>query len=206
VTGLGSPPVVAAAERSPLVREALEVAQAAHAGQIRNGSGGMPYIQHPITVAATLEEPGFGDEVIAAALLHDVVEDSDVTLDEIRERFGDAVAGLVGAMTDDESIEDYRERKAEHRERIGAAGRDALAIYAADKLTNVRTLRRAYAEQGESVAEEFKVPLQLKLEIWERDLKLLREKAPDLPLLDLLDEELSPFRDELAAPGPRPSA
>lgn len=200
------PPSIAAAERSPLVREALETAEIAHAGQIRNGSGGMAYIEHPVTVAATLEQLGYRDEVLAAALLHDVVEDSDIKLEQLRGRFGEEVAGMVGAMTDDEAIEDYRQRKAEHRERIAAAGPEALAIYGADKLTNSRTLRSAYGEQGDSVADEFKVPLELKLEIWEADLALLREKAPDLPFLDELAAELSSFRDELGAAAPPPAA
>jgi guanosine-3',5'-bis(diphosphate) 3'-pyrophosphohydrolase len=193
----------AAAERSPLVRGALEKARAAHAGQVRNGSGGMPYVEHPITVAARLDELlEVDDEVLAAALLHDVVEDSETTLDELRELFGDRVAGLVGALTDDESIEPYRERKAEHRERVAAAPADALAIYGADKLTNVITLRDAHAAEGDAVREEFKVPVELKLEIWEADLELLREKAPELPFLDRLGEELSALRSSLEAPAP----
>jgi (p)ppGpp synthase/HD superfamily hydrolase len=194
--------IEAIAERSPLVRSALEQARADHAGQVRNGSGGMPYVEHPMSVAALLDEHGYGDEkVLAAALLHDVVEDSETTLDELREKFGGDVAGLVGAMTDDEAIDDYRERKAEHRERVGVAGSEALAIYAADKLTNSSALRAAYAEEGESVREEFKVPLELKAEIWELDLKLLREKAPELPFLDDLEAELSRLRACLKAPG-----
>jgi (p)ppGpp synthase/HD superfamily hydrolase len=193
----------AAAERSPLVRNALEQARSDHAGQIRNGSGGMPYIEHPILVAATLDEEGFGEEVVlAAALLHDVVEDSETTLDELREKFGGEVAGLVGAMTDAEKIDDYRERKAEHRERMSAAPVEAMAIYGADKLVNSRTLRAAYAEEGDAVRDEFKVPLELKLEIWEADLALLREKAPELPFLDRLEEELSRLRASLEAPAP----
>lgn len=193
----------AAAERSPLVRAALEQARSDHAGQIRNGSGGMPYLEHPVRVAALLEEHGYGEEVLAAALLHDVVEDSDTGLDELREKFGDVVAGLVGAMTDDESIGDYRERKAEHRERLAAAPAEAMAIYGADKLTNVSTLHAAYAAEGDAVREEFKVPIELKLEIWEADLALLREKAPELPFLDGLAEALSRFRASLGAPAPR---
>lgn len=192
-----------AAERSPLVREALEQARSDHEGQVRNGSGGMPYIEHPMRVAALLDEHGFGDEVLAAALLHDVVEDSDTTLDELREKFGGEVVGLVGAMTDDESIDDYRQRKAEHRERLAAAPTEAMAIYGADKLTNVRTLAEAYAEEGDAVREEFKVPVELKLTIWEEDLGLLREKAPELPFLDRLEEGLSSFRASLEAPAPR---
>ncbi|MDQ2629714.1 MAG: HD domain-containing protein [Actinomycetota bacterium] len=197
--------IEAAAERSPLVRAALEKARSAHDGQIRNGSGGMPYVEHPMTVAARLEEHGHRAEVLAAALLHDVVEDSATTLEELREEFGDEVAGMVGALTDDESIESYRERKAEHRERVSAASDEALAIYAADKLTNVVTLKAAYDKEGDSVRREFKVPLELKLELWEEDLELLREKAPDLPFLDPLEEALKGLRSQLAAPAPGPS-
>ena len=192
--------IEAAAERSPLVREALEKAKSAHAGQVRNGSGGTPYVEHPVRVAALLDEHGYGQEVLVAALLHDVVEDSGTTLDELREQFGGEVAGLVGAMTDDESIDDYRERKAEHRERIAAAPAEAMAIYGADKLTNSATLRAAYVEEGNAVRGEFKVPLELKLEIWKADLALLREKAPELPFLDQLEEELSRLRASLEAP------
>lgn len=195
--------IEAAAERSPLVRAALEQARSDHEGQVRNGSGGMPYVEHPMRVAALLDEHGYGEEVLAAALLHDVVEDSETSLDELREKFGGAVAGLVGAMTDDESIDDYRQRKAEHRERLAAAPTEAMAIYGADKLTNSSTLRGAYAEEGDAVREEFKVPLELKLEIWEEDLALLREKAPEVPYLDQLEQELKLFRASLEAPAPR---
>jgi guanosine-3',5'-bis(diphosphate) 3'-pyrophosphohydrolase len=198
--------IKAAADRSPLVHAALEKARAAHEGQIRNGSGGMAYVEHPISVAALLDEHGYREEVLAAALLHDVVEDSETTLDELREKFGGEVAGMVGALTDDESIDSYRERKAEHRERVAAAGAEAQAIYGADKLTNTRTLRGAYEEEGDAVRDEFKVPLELKLEIWEADLALLREKAPELPFLDPLEEELSGLRSRLGAPAPPPSS
>jgi (p)ppGpp synthase/HD superfamily hydrolase len=194
--------IEAAAQRSSLVRAALEKAREAHAGQVRNGSGGMPYVEHPIAVAALLDEHGYGEATLAAALLHDVVEDSDTTLDELREKFGGEVAGLVGAMTDDEEIGDYRERKAEHRERLAAAPVEAMAIYGADKLTNSKTLRRAYESEGDSVREEFKVPLELKLEIWEGDLELLREKAPELAYLERLEEELNLLRACLEAPAP----
>ncbi|HYH53111.1 MAG TPA: HD domain-containing protein [Solirubrobacterales bacterium] len=198
--------IEAAAKRSPLVRAALEKARADHEGQIRNGSGGMPYVEHPVSVAAMLDERGCREEVLAAALLHDVVEDSDTSLDELRELFGEEVAGMVGVLTDDESIESYRERKAEHRERVAAAGAEALAIYGADKLANIRMLRRAYAEEGEAVQEEFKVPIDLKAEIWEADLELLREKAPELPFLDPLEEELTLFRAQRAAAAPPTSS
>lgn len=198
-----TPGIEAAAARSQLVREALEVASAAHAGQVRNGSGGMPYIEHPIAVADLLDRHGFEEEVLAAALLHDVVEDSETTVAELHERFGEPVAGLVAALSDDESIDDYRDRKREHRARVAAADSAALAIYGADKLTNVRTLRCSLEREGSSVADEFKVPLELKLEVWEADAELVRQRTPDLPFLDELEAELSRLRADLAAAGPR---
>ena len=207
MTELSSARIDTAAGRSPLVREALATATAAHAGQVRNGSGGMPYIEHPRAVAALLAEHGYdGEELLAAALLHDVVEDSALTVEQLRERFGEPVAGLVAVLSDDESIEPYVERKAEHRDRIAAASDGAQAIYGADKLTNVATLRRAYASQGEAVAAEFRVPLELKLEMWEADLELLRRLASELPLLDELGAELTRMRGERRAAPPRPEA
>lgn len=198
------PAIESAAERSALVRAAYEKASEAHAGQIRNGSGGLPYIEHPTAVAARLERHGYGEEVVAAALLHDVVEDSDTSVEELREQFGDRVAELVAALSDDASIDDYRARKDEHRARVRRYDGDAFAIYGSDKLTNSSTLHLALEREGEAVREEFKVPLELKLEVWEEDAAMLRAEAAGLPFLDELDEALSLLRADLAAAGPRP--
>ena len=168
-----SPGIEAAAARSELVRGALEIAAKAHAGQIRNASGGRAYIEHPLAVAERLAELGLPDEVLAAALLHDVVEDSGLEVEDIRRASGDPVAEIVDALTDDESIDSYEERKREHRARVEAAGDGALPIYAADKLTNIEMLRDAYVEQGERVAEELTVSLDVKVAVWEADLAML---------------------------------
>lgn len=196
----------AAAERSALVRRAYEVASAAHAGQTRNASGGRPYIDHPIAVAAQLLERGLSDEVLAAALLHDVVEDSELEIPDIREAGGSRVAELVAVLSDDESLDSYEERKREHRERVDAAGPDALAIYVADKLTNVEMMRDAYAEKGEEIAEELKVPLDIKIAVWEADLAMARESAEEgeaaAALSARLSDQLSSLRADRAAAAP----
>ncbi|MGH2937358.1 MAG: HD domain-containing protein, partial [Solirubrobacterales bacterium] len=159
-------PIDAAATRSELIARALARASEAHAGQIRNGSGGLPYIEHPRMVAATLAARGYADPTLAAALLHDVVEDSDTTVEDLRDEFGDCIADLVAALSDDESIESYRDRKDEHRARVAGVDGDALPIYAADKLTNMITLHAAIEAEGIKVADEYEVPLGLKLEVW----------------------------------------
>jgi (p)ppGpp synthase/HD superfamily hydrolase len=193
------PRIAAAADRSEHVRDALEAARDAHAGQIRNGSGGMPYIDHPIAVADLLAEHDYGDDVLAAALLHDVVEESEVGVEGVRERFGERVADLVEALTDDIEIEDYESRKELHRRHVEVAGPDALAIYAADKLTNIRALRRVYATQGEAVGEELKAPLDVKVAVWEADLTLLSSTTPDLPFLSDLADQLAGLRADRQA-------
>jgi guanosine-3',5'-bis(diphosphate) 3'-pyrophosphohydrolase len=197
-------PIDAAAARSELIARALAKATEAHAGQIRNGSGGLPYIEHPRMVAATLAARDYDEATLAAALLHDVVEDSDTTVEELRAEFGDEIADLVAALSDDESIESYRDRKDEHRGRVADVDGDALAIYAADKLTNMTTLHAAIEGEGMRVADEYKVPLTLKLEVWEADATMLRHEAPDLPLLEPLDGAISRLAADLRAAAPRP--
>lgn len=187
---MSTPGIDAAVERSDLVKDALETARHAHAGQLRRGSDGRPYIEHPVAVAELLTDHRFGDEVIAAALLHDVVEKSDTKSSELRQRFGDVVADLVDALTEDESIPSYEERKEEHRQRVASAEPAALAIFAADKLTNVVMLREAYALIGEGVSDELAVSLDLKIYIWEADLEMLFDAAPDLRLTNDLADEL----------------
>jgi (p)ppGpp synthase/HD superfamily hydrolase len=185
-----TPGIEAATERSELIKEALETARRAHAGQLRRGSDGRPYIEHPLAVAELLIGHRYGDEVLAASLLHDVVEKSDMEAGKVRERFGDRVADLVEALTEDETIEDYEERKNEHRWRVARAGSDAMAIFAADKLINVAMLREAYALIEESVSDELAVSLDLKIYIWELDLEMLFDEATEMRLTDEFADEM----------------
>jgi (p)ppGpp synthase/HD superfamily hydrolase len=194
-----TPGVDAAAQRSSLVRDALSVAHDAHAGQPRNGNPDMPFIEHPLSVAERLSQQGYPDEVLAAALLHDVVEHSEVEADEVHERFGAEVAGLVADLTEDETVEPYEARKDEHRRHVAAAGPEARAIFAADKLANVEVLREAYAVQGEKVDEGLKVSLDAKLAVWEQDLEMLSDAFGSHPIVDRLAEELAGLRRERAA-------
>jgi (p)ppGpp synthase/HD superfamily hydrolase len=200
-----SPTIEAAAAESELIAKALEMAERAHAGQTRSGSGGMAYIHHPVAVAELLAAHGFDESTVAAALLHDVVEDSEVGIDEIAADFGPRVAELVAALTEDESIEPFERRKDAHRRHVEEVDGDALAIYAADKLSNIRVLRRTLASEGESAGEEFEAPLDVKERVWREDLEMLRRRAPDLPFVDQLAAELAKLRQTRAtSAGPAP--
>ena len=124
----------------PVSRRAATWAAAAHDGQTRQVDGS-PFIVHPLEVAMTLHTAGYRDEVIAVALLHDVVEKARVPLATVEETFGISIAARVDALSEDESIADPEARKAELRERAASADDEVVAVFAADKLVKVRELR-----------------------------------------------------------------
>jgi guanosine-3',5'-bis(diphosphate) 3'-pyrophosphohydrolase len=116
----------------PKTRAALAYARRAHQGQLRK-IGGEPFIAHPLEVASLLYYAGAADHVIAAGALHDVIEKTAVEAPELRERFGARVAALVLAVSEDEHIRSYAQRKAALRDQATRAGEDALTVFAADK-------------------------------------------------------------------------
>jgi (p)ppGpp synthase/HD superfamily hydrolase len=174
---------------SEVVRDAYDLLASKHAGQ-RQKVNGHPYVEHPILVATDVSRAGFDPEMVAAALLHDIVEDSDVSIDDVQQRFGHRVSVLVEVMTDDVEVEPYERRKALHREQVVAAGPEAAAIFAADKLNNVRALRSAYAEDGEGVAERFMQPLDTKLRVWVADAEMVSSYAAAIPYAQVLVDEV----------------
>jgi len=136
-------------------------------------------LAHPVAVAILVDEAGFTDEAVAAAFLHDVVEDSPVTAEEIASEFGEEIGGYVGALTENPSIGGYEARKDEHRNRVLAAGSVPASIYLADKLARTRT----FAASGEQVAAQ-------RLEHYRDTLELYARRRPELPFLGELAEEL----------------
>ena len=127
-------------ERSPLTRAALAFADKRHAGQTRDLDG-LPFVTHPLEVACLLHEAGYQDEVVAAGVLHDVLEDTDAVRSDLESRFGSRVAELVEAVTDDPTIDDDGDRKAALRRQVAHAGECAAVVFAADKVSKARELR-----------------------------------------------------------------
>ena len=180
---------------SAVVAEALRLAYAAHDGDLRHGR--RLYVEHPIEVAQLLHEQGFGEAVLAAAILHDVVGETDLTVDEVKQGFGSGIARLVELMTDERGVADYKARKEEHRTRIQSAGVPAAAIYAADRLSNLRELRALCREQGETAGSHFNAPLEVKVEMAREDIDMLRRVDSRLPFLHELEMELMRLRMDL---------
>ncbi|CAH1789239.1 unnamed protein product [Owenia fusiformis] len=129
-----------------------------HKDQRRKDTDKTPYINHPIGVAYILtEEGGIADpEVIQAALLHDTVEDTECTLDEIKEHFGDHVAGIVDEVSDDKTLPKM-ERKRLQIEHASSCSPQAKLVKLADKLYNLRDLNCCTPEgwSEERVTEYF---------------------------------------------------
>ncbi len=139
------------------VQRAHEFATRAHDGQTR--MSGEEYIEHPLHVAAILADLDMDADTLAAALLHDVVEDSDVSLDDIREHFGDHVAELVDGVTKLTQLEARTrvEEQAENlRKMFVAMAKDirVILIKLADRLHNMRTLRYLRPQKQEHIAQE----------------------------------------------------
>jgi (p)ppGpp synthase/HD superfamily hydrolase len=170
-------------EGSPLTRDALAFAADHHSGQTRD-FGGVPFVTHPVEVACLLHESGYSDEVVAAGVLHEVLEDTDVEQEELASRFGERVAELVAAVSDDPSIEDGVERKAALRRQVAEFGEEAGVIFAADKISKARELRERLS-RGEAAESDL-----LKLDHYRASLDMLDGLVPGRDLLTRLRAEL----------------
>lgn len=123
-----------------VVLRAAHWAAQMHQAQRRKGAGAHPYINHPIAVTALLTEAGVTDAaVLCGALLHDVVEDTAGTLDDVRARFGDVVAGYVAEVSDDKALSKAA-RKQHQIDTAASRSPGAKLIKLADKTHNVRDL------------------------------------------------------------------
>ena len=142
-----------------LLDRAIVFAVRAHGGTERRGKG-FPYIVHPMEAVEIVATMTSDQELLAAAALHDTVEDTDVTEEQIRAEFGERVASLVAAESDEphekrDSIDNWRARKQAAIDRIAAASHDAKIVALGDKLSNMRAIARDYAIQGDELWKIF---------------------------------------------------
>ena len=144
-----------------LLDRAIIFAVRAHAGTERRGKG-FPYIVHPLEAVEIVATMTSDQELLAAAALHDTVEDTDVTLEQIRAEFGARIASLVASesdiVIDGLSKEDsWHARKQAAIDRLALASRDAKTVALGDKLSNMRAIARDYARQGDALWNLFNV-------------------------------------------------
>ena len=140
---------------------AIVFAVRAHTGTERRGKG-FPYIVHPLEAMEIVSTMTRDQELLAAAALHDTLEDTDVTMEQIRAEFGDRVASLVATETDIviEGVADedsWHARKQAAIDRLASASRDAKIVALGDKLSNMRAIARDFAVQGDALWNLFRV-------------------------------------------------
>ena len=170
----------------PITRSALEYAAEHHEGQ-RRDSDDAAFILHPLEVAQLLRGRGYPDEVVAAGVLHDSLEDTDATPLELEQRFGSVVAALVCSVSEPTGGGTYAQRKARLRSAMADAGPESLAVYAADKVAKVRELRMTLARDWSAAVSTETAD---KLHHYWASLALLESLLIDDPLVSQLRFEL----------------
>ena len=138
-----------------LLDRAIVFAVRAHAGTERRGKG-FPYIVHRMEAVEIVATMTKDQELLAAAVLHDTVEDTDTTVEQIRTEFGDRIASLVASesdiVVDGVNEEDsWHARKQAAIDRLARASHDAKMVALGDKLSNMRAIARDYAQQGDAL-------------------------------------------------------
>lgn len=142
-----------------IVNKAVDYAVKKHSGDTRKGTK-IPYIVHPMEAAAIVAGITDDQELIAAAVLHDTVEDTDATREELEELFGKRVADLVAAESEDKredlpAEETWYIRKKETIDELGQEGHEARLLALADKLSNIRAIQRDHEMLGNELWDRF---------------------------------------------------
>jgi len=182
------------------VERAIALAVRAHDTQVRKGDGKLPYIVHPVTVALILSRFTSDEDTIIAGLLHDTIEDTLVTADEIEQAFGLKVRGIVVDVTEpDLPGLSWETRKARYLRHLQAAPRPSLLVAGADKIANLISLLAAQSTEGDSMWERFNAPLAMKLGFYRKVYSLIRDSWPGCPLLQEFGNRLEEVERKLGA-------
>lgn len=144
-----------------LLDRAIIFAVKAHHNTERRGKG-FPYIVHPMEAVEIVATITSDKELLAAAVLHDVIEDTDVTIEELRAEFGNRIAELVHSESDQfidgiSEADSWHDRKQAAIDRLAAASYDAKIVAMGDKLSNMRAIARDYAIKGDELWKIFHV-------------------------------------------------
>ena len=143
-----------------LLDRAITFAVKAHQGMERKGKG-VPYIVHPMEAVCIVATMTNDQELLAAAALHDVIEDTDTTADDLKKEFGERVAMLVEAESDDKTggskAETWHQRKQDTLDRLRNADLDIKIVALGDKLSNMRAIAHDYAVLGDELWNRFTV-------------------------------------------------
>jgi len=144
-----------------VVEKAMRISAVAHKDQKRK-EGDVPYITHPAMVALLLARNGFRETVVAAGLVHDVVEDSGISIEVLERELGSEVAAIVASVSENKDLV-WEERKTQYVKSIREGNEDVKAVSIADKIHNLECLLLAYAKEGDAVWSLFNRGMEKKM-------------------------------------------
>ncbi|MCP8968888.1 HD domain-containing protein [Ectobacillus ponti] len=168
---------------------AAETAAAAHQGQTRKGNG-MPYITHPFTVALLLQEAGCSPAVITAGLLHDTIEDTSLTYQDLQRNFGAAVADIVQQCSEHDKEKSWEERKQYTIAHVQTISPEACMVICADKLHNIRSTVKGKEKEGELVWKRFTRGREQQEWYYRSMVEALGKRIPGFSLYGMLRREV----------------
>lgn len=160
-----------------------------HQGQTRKGKD-LPYIVHPLSVAKKLEGFGYPESVIAAGLLHDVLEDTGCEIEDVEKIAGKKAAKIVSEVTDRDKTASWKKRKSNYLARLGKASKDALAVAAADKIDNIESILENYKASGKDFMKLFSSGLKEKIKNYAQVRRLIEKRDPKNVFLELFKQRL----------------
>ena len=150
------------------IEQAIRAASVLHKDQVRKGDMPFPYITHVVSVAFILRDYTDDENVIIAALLHDTVEDTDYTLDELQQDFGGTVRDIVAIVTEPMTSNgkklSWRERKQKYLKQLRDGSASARLVAAADKIHNMRSVVETYYDDPDRFLKDFGGSLEERLE------------------------------------------
>lgn len=171
---------------TPRLERALRLASYWHRSQTRKASD-IPYIQHPVAVAMIVDRLGFDEDVVVAALLHDVVEDTDASVEDVASEFGEAVASMVRDLSEEKldsrgQKRPWNIRKSEQLQKLASAPVASRAIALADRLHNLTSMQVDLAghPEPETFWSRFNAPRAQILRQYHVSLDLLGQGDPVL--------------------------
>ena len=137
-----------------IIDQAINFAAIAHKKQTRKSTN-IPYITHPFAVGMLLQKAKCSEEVVAAGILHDVLEDTPITYEELSEQFGAKIANLVAAASEQDKNLPWETRKRHTIEQLKTATIEEIQVITGDKLHNIKSIQADLLQNGEEIWNRF---------------------------------------------------
>ena len=141
---------------TPRLEHAIRIASEYHDGQYRKDVKKLPYVSHVFTVATIVSNYTNDEDVLIAALLHDSIEDTKLTPEEVQDLFGERVLSLIQTVSEPKDNPSWKERKDTYLAQLESGPDEALLISVADKLHNINSKHRLAEENGKEILNEYK--------------------------------------------------